>query len=77
MSESLAKEFAEYHDIEVQGWMLSPIWEIWVGCDTCTELGEEAPCWGQTSCHGYWNGCGCRDCTEQDRRESNGNEASD
>jgi hypothetical protein len=46
----------------VEPWMLATSWCLHVGCDECVDLGVQAPCWGQTVCHGYTNGCGCIDC---------------
>ncbi len=60
--EIMAKEFAEWHGVEVQEWMLWDGWHLWVGCEVCAEEGEDAPCWGYQGCHGHKNGCGCFGC---------------
>lgn len=61
-----AKEFADLHGVEIQHWMLWGGWDYWVGCDVCKEMGKSAPCWGLNRCHGYENGCGCKDCSMVD-----------
>ncbi|TDA67704.1 MAG: hypothetical protein D9V47_09270 [Clostridia bacterium] len=67
---SKAREFAELAGTEVQPWMEWEGWTVWVGCDTCAGDGPEAPCWGYTGCHGYLQGCGCRECTDQEAKEA-------
>lgn len=67
---SKAREFAEFTCMKVEPWMEWPGWQGWVGCDRCAGDGPEAPCWGHAGCHGYLNGCGCRECMEQERREA-------
>lgn len=64
-----AQEFAEFPGTAVQPWMEWEGWGAWVGCDRCAGDGPEAPCWGRQGCHGYYNGCGCRECVKQDARE--------
>ncbi len=64
-----ALEFAEYHGVEVEPWMLSGVWGAWVGCAMCDELGPDSPRWGKEDCHGYYNGCGCTECTGRDLLE--------
>lgn len=39
-------------------------------CENCDEGGPAAPCFGKPGCHGFWNGCDCPDCREQDQRET-------
>lgn len=57
---------AEDWETEVEDWML---WENWqyVGCGDCQENGPQAKCWGLKSCHGYYMGCGCKECLETER----------
>ena len=49
----------------LEPWMLAPTWVAVVGCEHCALSGPEAHCWGLVGCHGYYNGCGCRDCSER------------
>lgn len=65
-----ALEFAAYTGTGVEKWMRWHGWKFWVGCDHCTNGGSEASCWGRAGCHGYLNGCGCKDCVERDLKES-------
>ena len=44
--------------------------EMNIGCETCGLNGKECSCWGDTHCHGYYSGCGCKECTERERREN-------
>jgi len=65
-----AEDLASLHGEPVRPWML---WEGWwghVGCENCAEGGPLASCWGRADCHGYYNGCGCGECTVRDRTES-------
>jgi hypothetical protein len=66
---SIAKTFAERHGLKVEDWMEWDGWTEYVGCNICDELGPDAECWGYTGCHGYINGCGCKDCAEIDQHE--------
>lgn len=63
------EDFASYVGVEIEPWMRWPGWEGWVGCDVCADLGPHAPCWGHEGCHGYLNGCGCRECMEREAKE--------
>ena len=69
-----ARVLATYTGQSIEPWMQSSIWGAWVGCENCREGGPDAPCWGRTSCHGYFDGCGCRDCIARDRAEAESGE---
>lgn len=64
--EQRAAEFADWHGREIEAWMLWDGWVDWVGCEACATIGPGAPCWGEARCHGYHQGCGCRDCASLD-----------
>ena len=52
-------------------WMHDPLWQRREpGRGTCTTEGPEAHCWGLIKCHGYFNGCSCRQDDEQFNRDS-------
>lgn len=61
-----AERLAALYRTEVEPWMLSPIWTLWIGCDECARhpitAGRQAPCWGKDRCHGLGQGCGCAKC---------------
>lgn len=65
----MAEEFAAEHGVLVEPWMLWEGWEASVGCERCLCDGPSAPCWGYEGCHGYYWGCGCKDCTVRDEEE--------
>lgn len=69
MDKSTAQSFADYHGTDVEDWMLWEGWDEYIGCDLCDSDGPEAPCWGMAQCHGYMNGCGCRECTQREQEE--------
>ncbi|MEM4203743.1 MAG: hypothetical protein QXS54_06710 [Candidatus Methanomethylicaceae archaeon] len=52
---------------KAEAWMFSSIWQSRVGCEKCYDAGHYADCWGKEACHGYYNGCGCKYCVEQDK----------
>ena len=74
LSTPATKSLAKYHGVKPEPWMNARLWGSGrhesVGCSHCAEGGPEAGCWGLVGCHGFWNGCGCLDCSERDLRES-------
>lgn len=59
---------------KAEKWMFSELWASNVGCAECYELGKMADCWGKETCHGYYNGCGCKYCVEEQNKEGGQNE---
>ena len=70
--QAAAERLAALYRTEVEPWMLSPIWALWIGCDECTRhpitAGRMAPCWGKDKCHGTSRACGCVKCYETVRQ---------
>ncbi|KUK32063.1 MAG: Uncharacterized protein XD63_0654 [Thermoanaerobacterales bacterium 50_218] len=64
----MAEELADLHGTEVEEWMLWEGWSWRIGCERCNDLGPEADCWGRAGCHGYFWGCGCRECAQRDSK---------
>jgi hypothetical protein len=61
-----AKRFAKKFGKYVEDWMLWDGWTNYIGCDECNTKGPKAPCWGVKGCHGYYNGCCCKNCVKDD-----------
>ena len=59
-----AAVIAEKHSVEASGWLLWSGWAVMPGCNICRLSGPSASCWGRAECHGYANGCGCRECEQ-------------
>jgi len=64
-----AQEFASgTNNGVIEDWMLWDGWGGHVGCEACGLSQKESNCWGKAYCHGYENGCGCKECIEEERR---------
>lgn len=58
---AMARRFSKEVGEPIEDWMLSPNWYYGIGCINCVH-GRHAPCWGYDGCHGFYKGCGCRQC---------------
>ncbi|ADQ41548.1 hypothetical protein Calkr_2080 [Caldicellulosiruptor acetigenus I77R1B] len=53
----------------VEDWMLWDGWGMSVGCEKCILYGRKAPCYGKAQCHGFKNGCTCRECEKKYKKK--------
>lgn len=53
----------------IEPWMLWDGWGMSVGCEKCILYGRRASCYGRTQCHGFKNGCTCRECEKKYKKK--------
>jgi len=60
------RDFAGRAGEPEEEWMSWYEWSEHIGCKRCAESGRNAPCWGRAACHGFYEGCGCDQCSTDD-----------